>query len=350
MTLKGKVSSGSKTKLPNDLLLNLGIEVKNGSKQLSFLPIMKDGSFEDKNIFFFDTATISYSINGKNYLTLISQIQFENGFLKQVPKKTALSPVAFEQNWENPMVIEKMSEYLNKQEILRKLIESSTLKEVVVKSRIKTPKELLEKEYATGMFSGETGISFDLLADLSASGYPNIMSYLQGKVAGLQIIIDYGIAKAFWHGSKTDVFVNESLTPMDAVLAISVSEIAYVKTIRPPFIGSVGGGPGGAIAIYTKRGNSEREVAMVRSKMVTTTLAGYSVFKEFYNPNYEKPTNNFITDNRTTLYWNPYVLTNKLNPKFKIEFYNNDISKKLQIVLEGVNANGKLTRMVKNLE
>jgi hypothetical protein len=350
MTFKGKIISGSKKKLPNDLLLNLGIEVKNGSKQLSFLPIMKDGSFEDKNVIFFDTATISYSINGKNYLTLISQIQFENGFLNQVPKKTALSPIAFEQNWNNPLVIEKMNEYLNREAKLRKLIEASTLKEVVVKSRIKTPKELLEKEYATGLFTGETGTSFDILADLSAIGFPNIMSYLQGRVAGLQIIFDRGSAKAFWQGSLTDVFVNESLTPMDAVLEIPVSDIAYVKTIRPPFVGSVGGGPGGAIAIYTKRGNSEREIAMVRSKMETATLAGYSVFKEFYNPNYELPPSNFIADNRTTLYWNPFVLTNKLNPKVKIEFYNNDNCKKMQIVLEGVNANGKLTRVVKYLE
>ena len=221
---------------------------------------------------------------------------------------------------------------------------------MVVKSRIKTPQELLDKEYASGLFSGETGMSFDLLADVSATSYTNIMSYLQGKVAGLQISVDFGKAKATWHGSITDVFVNETLTPMDAVLAMSVSDIAYVKTIRPPFIGSVGGGPGGAIAIYTKRGYGEREVANVRSKMETTTLAGYSVFKEFYNPNYEKTSENFLADNRTTLYWNPYILTNGKNKKVSFEFYNNDTSKKLQIVLEGVNANGKLTRVVKYLE
>ena len=64
----------------------------------------------------------------------------------------------------------------------------------------------------------------------------------------------------------------------------------------------------------------------------------------------EKPTENFEVDQRTTLYWNPYVLTNKRNPRIRLEFYNNDISKKLQIVLEGTNANGKLARVVKYIE
>jgi len=40
----------------------------------------------------------------------------------------------------------------------------------------------------------------------------------------------------------------------------------------------------------------------------------------------------------------------KKSPRFKVQFYNNDISKRLQIVLEGVNADGKMTRVVKILE
>jgi hypothetical protein len=44
------------------------------------------------------------------------------------------------------------------------------------------------------------------------------------------------------------------------------------------------------------------------------------------------------------------VLTNKKNPRMRIQFYNNDISKKLQLVLEGINGDGKMTRVVKLLE
>ena len=55
-------------------------------------------------------------------------------------------------------------------------------------------------------------------------------------------------------------------------------------------------------------------------------------------------------DLRTTLYWNPYVLTDPKNHKVKLEFYNNDVSNKLRIILEGVNADGKLAHVEKVVE
>jgi len=57
-----------------------------------------------------------------------------------------------------------------------------------------------------------------------------------------------------------------------------------------------------------------------------------------------------LPDVRTTLYWNPYILTDATNHKVKLEFYNNDISKKLRVVLEGINADGKLARVEKVIE
>ena len=84
--------------------------------------------------------------------------------------------------------------------------------------------------------------------------------------------------------------------------------------------------------------------------MSFVTLAGFSRFKEFYNPVYDKTNNSLETDLRNTLYWNPNVFTNKKSPRFKIDFYNNDVSKKLLLILEGINADGKMTRVVKTIE
>jgi hypothetical protein len=134
---------------------------------------------------------------------------------------------------------------------------------------------------------------------------------------------------------------------------LNIADIAYIKALRPPFFGSsngASGGSGGAIAIYTKRGSANKGGNINSKGMEYVVLGGYSVFKEFFHPEYDKPTASFEADNRTTLYWNPFVLTNKRSPRVRIEFYNNDISKKLQIVLEGMNANGKLTRVVKYIE
>ena len=68
--------------------------------------------------------------------------------------------------------------------------------------------------------------------------------------------------------------------------------------------------------------------------------------KEFYSPNYlENNPNNEREDLRTTLYWKPYVMTDKETMRVSIDFFNNDISKKLRIVLEGFNEDGKLTHL-----
>ena len=181
----------------------------------------------------------------------------------------------------------------------------------------------------------------------------DILTYLQAKVPGLSISIAGSQASASWRGSKTDFYVDEFSTPIEQIQNMNIVDIAYIKAIRPPFFGSSstgGGGSGGAIAIYTKRGGPNKSSNVNSKGMENMVLGGYSVFKEFFNPEYDKPTASFEADNRTTLYWNPYVLTNKRSTRVRIEFYNNDISRKLQLVLEGMNIDGKLTRVVKYIE
>lgn len=178
----------------------------------------------------------------------------------------------------------------------------------------------------------------------------DVLSYLQGKVAGLMVSGSGSQASVSWRGGAPDLFLNEMHTDIGLLQGTPVSDIAYIKVFRPPFFGSVSGGSNGAIAVYTKRGGEGRKSDSNSRGMENTILGGYSRFKEFYNPSYEKSADNFDPDVRTTLYWNPFVLTNKKSPRVKLEFYNNDISKKLQVVLEGVNSEGKMIRMVKLLE
>ena len=56
------------------------------------------------------------------------------------------------------------------------------------------------------------------------------------------------------------------------------------------------------------------------------------------------------TDARTTLLWLPYILTDAGNHKIPVTFYNNDLSKKLRVVLEGINAEGKMIHIEKIVE
>ena len=353
MKLTGKLYGSALNKTSETLLLNLILNGKDSSKKMLFVPVAKDGSFQDKSVFFYDTSRVYYSINGKSKQENQTVVQFENGLLKPVTNKLQLDQSTFQPYTTDSLARAKLNLFLLEQEKQRKLLASMTLSEVVVRARVKTPVQLLEEKYATGLFSGTDGVSFDLSSEGMAVGSIDVLSFLQARVPGLNISVGGSQASATWRGSTTDFYVNEFSTPIDQVQNLNIADIAYIKALRPPFFGSsngASGGSGGAIAIYTKRGSANKGGNINSKGMEYVVLGGYSVFKEFFHPEYDKPTASFEADNRTTLYWNPFVLTNKRSPRVRIEFYNNDISKKLQIVLEGMNANGKLARVVKYIE
>ena len=353
MKLTGKFYGAALAKPSENPLLNLIIQGKDSSRKMLFVPLAKDGSFEDKSVFFYDTSRIFYSINGKSKFENQTVVQFENGLLKPTLSKIQIDSLGFQAYTTDSAARAKLNLFFLEQEKQRKLLASLTLTEVVVKSRVKSPIQLLEEKYARGLFSGTDGTSFDLSSDGLALGAIDVLSFLQAKVPGLSIALTGAQASATWRGAKTDFFVNEFFTPIEQVQNMNIGDIAFIKAIRPPFFGSSSGssgGSGGAIAIYTKRGGANNTSNINSKGMDNVVLGGYSVFKEFFHPEYDKPTASFEADNRTTLYWNPYVLTNKRSPRVRIEFYNNDISKRLQIVLEGMNANGRLTRVVKYIE
>jgi hypothetical protein len=349
MKIGGKVYSNTASRVGDGLLLNLIIQAKDSSKKLLFLPIGMDGGFEDKTAFFNDTSKIYYSVNGKTKNTSFA-VRFENGLLNPNFKKLNLDADRFDNSWSDRFAREKLNSILLEQERQKKYLASLTLSEVVVRARTKSPVQILDEKYTTGLFAGGDAISFDLSADANVIASIDILTYLQAKVPGLAITTGGSQASATWRGSNTDFFLNEINTTIDQVRNLSISDISYIKALRPPFFGSVGGGSGGAIAIYTKRGANNKGGNENKKGIEYAVLGGYSVFKEFYNPNYDKQAENFEVDNRATLYWNPYLLTNKKSSRVRIEFFNNDISKRLQIVLEGINANGRLARVVKYIE
>ncbi len=108
-------------------------------------------------------------------------------------------------------------------------------------------------------------------------------------------------------------------------------------------MGAFGGGSGGAIAVYSKKGAFHSDF----KGLDHSAINGYTPAKQFYSPNYPDDAANPEADLRTTLYWNPYVLTDKSHRRIFLTFYNNDISKNFRVILEGCNDEGKLTRIEK---
>jgi hypothetical protein len=289
LKITGKVLGVKSISSAAPLILNLIIAGKDSSKNFMFIPVQKDGSFEDKGVFFYDTARIFYGFNGNSKLTDITQVQFENGLLRQTAKSIQYPHRDPLVNRSDSLSYSRMNYFLDQQEQLKKRMAAATLQEVIVKSKIKTISNLqvLEQKYTSGLFSGGDGYSFDLSEDPFAMSAIDILTYLQGKVAGLMISGSGSQASLSWRGSVPDLFVNEMKSGIDMVQAVSVSDIAFVKVFRPPFFGSMGGGSGGAIAIYTRKGSDGRKAFQgLRSFIVRLMINPMRILKQISGPLY----------------------------------------------------------------
>src|SRR5579875_1759614 len=125
---------------------------------------------------------------------------------------------------------------------------------------VKSADEKLNEEYCTGLFNTAYGTYFDLSNDEyanSISSYFNILDWLQGRVAGLQV---YALRNddriAFIRNRLADIYVDEMRVDPGFLNDLAVTDIAMIKIIKEPFAGNIGNA-GGVIAIYTYKGDED---------------------------------------------------------------------------------------------
>jgi hypothetical protein len=79
-------------------------------------------------------------------------------------------------------------------------------------------------------------------------------------------------------------------------------------------------------------------------------VKGYNLPNEFTQPDHSGKQQSLPPDYRSTLYWNPYIVTDKKNTRVKIEYYNNDVAGKQLLTLRGFNAAGELIELYKQID
>ena len=119
--------------------------------------------------------------------------------------------------------------------------------------------ERLNNEYCTGLFQSAEGQIFDIADNLTTGGYLNILDWLDGRVAGLQVRKTWsGQSIPFIRGTLAGIYVDEMPIQYNFLNSLNIFDIAIVKVVKSPFMGGFNGG-GGAILIYTKGGEEEDE-------------------------------------------------------------------------------------------
>jgi len=135
----------------------------------------------------------------------------------------------------------------------------SAVAQVNLSKNSNSRKEILNEQFASGMFKNAEGTIIDIENE-NVQSYFNILDWLNGRVAGLQIYVTWsGIRVPVIRGSTATIFVDEMRMDPSYLNLLSVNDIAMIKVIKGPFVGAIGNGGGGTIAIYTIRAVDEEE-------------------------------------------------------------------------------------------
>lgn len=345
MTLSGTVAGAGL--IAPDANIILLIKQKDKAGQISMVPIQPNGNFNDATTLLFDTATVYYQFQKKEMKN--ASAQFMTNRLAMYPIKGLKNGIGF---WSDTSGNYRQWYLSNAANDLAFKEKVKTLDAIIIKSKGKSPVQLLDEKYTSGMFSGGDSYQFDVMNDPFASSAPDIFSYLQGKVAGLQITNTGNAGSAptlSWRGGAPQIYLDEMPIDADFVSTINVNDIAYLKVIRPPFFGGSGNGGNGAISIYSRRGGDVKSVP--GKGLANNKVYGYTPIRQFYSPDYDKfRPEDANTDIRTTLYWNPGLSLTPQSPSAIVSFFNNDVTKSFRVVIEGMTKDGRLAHIEQIME
>ncbi len=354
LSIDGKLIGVQTGRFGPDTKLNGILQTKDSAKSFISLPVSRKGEAQSDGYIFYDFAKLYFQFNDKKLVFDKSSLQVGNGLYKS-PEQLLLDAESRKSGMEidTNLLAKNLKNASDEMKVAvqrARKEKEQVLQEVVVKGKVKSNEQKMDEKYASGMFSGGDSRNFDLTTDPFASSSQSVFQYLQGKVAGLQINTNGGTPSLSWRGGSPVFYLDEIQTDVSMVSNLNMNDIAYVKVFSPGTTGVISSSGGGAIAIYTKKGGDR--TADDKSKgLGYVQIAGYTPVKQFYSPDYATSSLlNDLPDLRTTLYWAPYILLDKTKKRAKIQFYNNDITRRFRVVLEGVNANDKLVRVEKVVE
>ena len=135
----------------------------------------------------------------------------------------------------------------------------------------------------------------------------------------------------------------------DILKDIQVSDMSSISLLRGADAVILGPrASGGAVVITLK--DPRNLPARPAQGIITYTPLGYSESVEFYHPTYETPEkkNAQRSDFRSTVYWNPELRLDA-EGKATIEYYTPDSTAPEDIIIEGVDKNGKVCRFLQTI-
>lgn len=180
---------------------------------------------------------------------------------------------------------------------------------------------------------------------------PTLEMCLQGRLMG--VIFRGGVPYSTRsQNTPMQIVLDGMYMEEDALSMIPPADIETIEVLRTigntAIYGSMGGG--GVLVITTKRGDGNYSRDLYVPGIVTYSPQGYYTVREFYSPDYSQPQEHQdMQDLRSTILWKPDIVTDK-NGEAPFEFYTASDPGRYRILVEGIDASGRIARAVSYIE
>jgi len=167
---------------------------------------------------------------------------------------------------------------------------------------------------------------------------------------------NFYITRDYNAGGRTPAAIYLGGTPVDlfSINGVNPTEIESVEIFLKDEIGTVSrtNGTRGVISINlkkiekTKMSLADLKKMIPESNVLKFTPKGFSKERQFYAPKYLPGKTYNMTDLRTTIFWNPKVVTDPVTGTSSFEFYNADGKGTYKATVEGLDKNGNPARFI----
>lgn len=306
----------------------------------------KDGEFFIPKLYFPDSVKAVVNArgntNGNNMLIIVNNITPQ----PPVPSITAPDEIA--------NIDTVMSAYLQNDKKIA--ANSRNLKEVVIKDT-RGPKKQSHQDYP--MLTGLGNIPDHVMDGSRFTGCATLYDCLKGMIPGVTWDNDkLYISRNYNMGERTPMAIYMDGMPFD-FLNLQSYDPKDVDQIEVYMNDGLSGlnkmdNTKGVIVISNKKEKKKPVDKELLNELLTPQYSavkfepkGFYMTREFYSPKYDATKTGALGgDLRTTIYWNPKVVTDKATGTAKFDFFNADGTGTYRAIIEGIDDKGNIGRTV----
>ena len=256
-----------------------------------------------------------------------------------------------------------VSEIVNIDSTLHPYLENSkrffdskhTLKEVVIKA---TP---IVKKQSHRDDSALTGLSPEpdhILQGSSLGNCNNFLTCIQGMLMGVTYDSNnFYLSRDYNSGNKTpmQIYVDNLQYDVSGLNNLNAADVESIEIFNNDGLSGINRmtNTKGVLVINMKKKPKGEKISLSqlqdmlpKNNVLEFEPGGYAVTKEFYVPKYDTPAGSAVgSDLRSTIYWNPNVVTDKTGTA-SFEFFNSSGRGSYRAVIEGIDKDGNIGRFV----